>query len=150
MKKWYYLLLLVPVLFVAVFFFRGGISNKSLAGIDADNNGFRDDVEKFIDTQYPDEKIRIAARQFHKGIQNAILDPENWDPSEFFKASDCLHYLDPEHASEISGKLEAETANKSDRIRAYWKANATLSGTIVPGIKPRKEACSFGPTPREK
>jgi hypothetical protein len=144
MKHWRYgFLLALGALLAGIFVLRSWGPSESLIGPDANHDGVRDDFERFADEHYRDEGIRTAAKEFHKSIQGAILAPEKWDYKKANLASDCIYYLDRKQASRILSEVQAETANTRGRIQAYWTANAKFSGTMIPGIKPRKEACSF-------
>lgn len=118
--------------------------DSSLTGQDLNNDGVRDDIEKYINDNYQGEKTRIVARELHLSFQDAILHPEKWDWKRMIYADDCLSYINPSQANRISREMEAKTANTLARIRAYWKANARLSGGVYPGFAPsQKEACGF-------
>jgi hypothetical protein len=119
-------------------------SSQSLAGVDQNGDGLRDDVEQFINDTYQDEKTRIVAQELHRAFQGAVLHPDAWDWKRMIYASDCLDYINPPLATEITRKIEAKTADTPLRIRSYWKANARLSGGVYPASAPsRKEACAF-------
>lgn len=45
----------------------------TLAGIDADSNGIRDDVERFIDRHYETEPQKRAVRQLARTFQESLL-----------------------------------------------------------------------------
>ncbi|KDM92305.1 hypothetical protein [Photobacterium galatheae] len=48
-------------------------STDSIQGIDADENGIRDDVEIYIDSQYIESEKNEAARQYARTLQMALL-----------------------------------------------------------------------------
>ncbi len=118
-------------------------ATATLAGVDSNHDGVRDDVEEFIEKQYSDERIRIVARELHRGIQDSILHPDSWDQKKGLFPVDCLSYIAPEKESQIVHEIEVKTANTRERIRAYWKANARDSGTILPKARSKEEACGF-------
>lgn len=124
-------------------------STESLAGVDSNHDGVRDDVEKFIVDHYPDEKVRIVARELHKGTQEVMLDSKS-DGKRALFAIDCLFDVAPDIAGKVVDEIEAETANTLPRIVAYWKANQRFSGSILPRAKSKEEACGFAPRLLEK
>jgi hypothetical protein len=137
--------------FVICFFIFRIISNKaeSLEGVDSDRDGIRDDVQAFIEKSYSDPKVRIVAGELHKSIQLMILKPET-DYKRIIFAQQCLHFLYPDTSGKIGREIEAQTANTRARIKAYWKANARLSGSVISGAATNEEACSFNKTLIEK
>jgi hypothetical protein len=129
---------------LTLFLWRPWAGSSSIAGIDQDGNGLRDDVEQYINETYQDEKIKIIATELHRTFQDAVLHPDAWDWKRMIYANDCLLHFARPTASKISHLIEAKTVNTRERSRAYWKANARLSGGVYPGSAPsRKEACAF-------
>ena len=122
---------------------RGGIfrGDTDLAGVDANQDGVRDDVETFINEHYADERVRMAARHLHQGIQAAILDPAGHDTNMILCASGCLADLTGKR--DVGAEIEAATANTRARIRQYVKAEARDSGKIIGCPLDFKEACAY-------
>lgn len=122
------------------------ITRGGIAGIDANHDGIRDDVEKIIDEKYSyDPKVRSAARYYAKTLQDSITHPDTTDGISDLYAVDCLHYIAPERAHEIVAVLQAAAANTYPRVRALFKESARFNGTILHGAKSREEACAFDP-----
>ena len=122
---------IVIALVGAFILYLNGSKAGSLTGVDHNQNGVRDDVEKLIDEKYHDERIKIIAREMHKGILDAIRDPQHWDSTRTLYAQQCLDALFPNESGKIGREIEAATANTKERIRAYWKANAKDNGKIL-------------------
>jgi hypothetical protein len=128
--------------------------NEGLAGIDADQDGVRDDVEQYIAETYPDSaKTRAALMQYARNIQEALLMAEDKEASvelglKRSGAIECLVYVrDPEEAIVIFGELRARILNTDERSSAYIKANNHLSGVDFPRVSEgeRRAFCDFNP-----
>ena len=143
MNRWHYAFLLALVIFLAgLYFLRRRGPSESLAGIDANHDGVRDDVEKIIEEKYRDGKVKIVARELYRGMQEAMLNPASDAKRQLF-ALDCLYYVAPEIAGRVSDEIEAITLNTRARIEASWRGDAAHSGTILPKARSKKEACGF-------
>jgi hypothetical protein len=126
------------------------LNNATLLGIDANNNGVRDDVERWIHLQmqiyngYP-EIERAIAMQTAKAAQMALADPTNKDDKVHMAITasmDCWTYYEdskdiPFNASlmKFSRALKDKVFNTKERLRTYFQYDATLAGRV------------FSPTP---
>lgn len=136
----------------------GEAGKLTLAGIDSDADGIRDDVQRYIALSYQNsEKTRAALSQSAFSMQGFLLDANDKDASlthalEDTSALDCLIYiLGIDGAMGAFGDLRAEVLNTPDRSRAYIKANQQLSGhnfQLTP-IDQRKLGCAFDPDSME-
>lgn len=124
-----------------------------LAGIDSDEDGVRDDVQRYIVQAYPNsEKTRKAVTQLAISVQDTLLSFDDKgkaldSANAMFRAIDCLFYVRPDDAYEVSSKLKAEILNTYDRSLAYLKADSLLSGESFL-FAPKKEwenSCNFNP-----
>lgn len=108
----------------------------TLAGIDADNDGVRDDVEQYIAESHPNSaKERAALTQYAKVMQAALIDANDKQKSiqhaeEASKAQECVYYtIALFDAAEQSRKgLKATILNTDARNRAYFAYNDQLGG----------------------
>ena len=145
------LITLLVVLFVvggSLLFLRycTDITHGGIAGIDANHDGIRDDLEKLIDEKWgSDPKIRSAARYLAKTYQDEILHPDTADEKAGLFAIDCLFYVAPKQAYDISKALEEAAANTYPRVNALFRESARFNGKILHGAKSREEACAFDP-----
>ncbi|MDR1910850.1 MAG: hypothetical protein LBQ52_00680 [Helicobacteraceae bacterium] len=116
-------------------------SKEPLEGIDSDNNGVRDDIEKAILEFAPDpeqEEQRSALRQIAKGFQASVLAGDSNDTQEALKAWEtlskglnCLSEKYPDGGERTASILiETATTNTDERLFAYWRFNELLSGQI--------------------
>jgi len=118
----------------------GEAGKATLAGIDSDNDGVRDDIEIAIYKRYPNDSLkRDALIQGAKALQDAILVGAaiiagTANPDEPFRVSDrdglsvaCMVQVFGFYASEESGFLEKTLVNTRTRGDAYIAYNGALS-----------------------
>lgn len=135
----------------------GDEGKATLEGIDSDNDGLRDDIQRYIALQYPDSaKTRTALRQAALALQKIILD----SPDEASalrnteleaRASECIRYIRPADGHHIDNTLMAEFLNTEARSRAYLSFNAKLSGHVfgTRDLDQYKSSCTFDPDQME-
>ncbi|WP_252179537.1 hypothetical protein [Endozoicomonas sp. 4G] len=120
-----------------------------LAGIDSNQDGVRDDIERFIERVLTDsEQERKAARQLAKVSQKKL---ENaYDREKIIELSDesgaavlCLLHVMDGNSTAFRHKMRAKIYNTLERIKAWNKMNSHLSG--VPYTLPEDFAsqCNF-------
>lgn len=135
------------------------VNNSTLLGMDVNDNGVRDDVERYIIKTYKDEKIAIEIGfQIARAYNTVIEDPNNAEETTKVMeyAQDCEIYFttyaklygeDFILSNEIdSKKFKSMNLNTKERIRAYLQYNSALSGgvfTLEKGIKDMKRKCTF-------
>jgi len=129
----------------------GEAGKQTLLGIDSDNDGVRDDIQRWIYLTYPDdEKLRLALLQNARGFQQILA--RGGDPAvvrelaaQSMRDGECLFYIIDEDAVNISRELDARVVNTRERSLAYITYNENLAGKIIRGTKPRdwKNSCSF-------
>lgn len=118
-----------------------------LKGIDADANGIRDDIDRFIARHYSaTSMMRKAAEQEARALQKQVdaATPEQAlaAANAVSRAADCTFKTLP-HATEkdlkfaedMSIEIKALTANTKDRFEAYWKAQEMVSGAVFMDAK---------------
>ncbi len=136
------------------------INNSTLLGIDSNNNGVRDDVERWIilryqnDANYPKTKTAIAI-QFAKAYQYIIAnDPKYSYENKTYKkvdyALDCQGYMRHHEirkyhlrGTEIAkfhienriydNSFREKLFNTKERLKAYFYYNSSLSGHTYGG-----------------
>lgn len=92
---------------------------ESIAGVDADANGVRDDVDRYIDTTYAGQvngDLNKAVRQYAKAVQVSLVDADS-------------HTLSLTHATE---RFRAQLLNTPSRSEAYLKADDQVKTANVP------------------
>jgi len=135
------------------------VNNATLLGVDSNDNGVRDDVERYVIQTYKDEKIAIeigvqVARAFNTVIEN----PANAEEVDkvLTAAQDCSIYFqgfadifgEPlvlKKSIVTSKKFKSIMLNTKERIRAYLEYNRNLSGGVYEAtkIKNMKSKCTF-------
>ena len=133
----------------------GEAGKATLAGVDADGDGMRDDIERYIALTYPDSaKTRAALTQIALAIQAALLDANDKGASvdhaiERLNAIRCLRYVrGSSEANSIFNTFRAQLLNTKERSIAYISADDQLGGQVFPGRPPAdqlKSTCTFDP-----
>jgi len=136
------------------------VNNSTLLGIDINNNGVRDDVERWIYKTYKDKHpIHIdIAMQAARGYMKVLETPEKAREihDEVNGAIDCQAYYkyDAEFLNEpllISDKVVNEYFiskiyfNTKERMDAFIQYDTLLSGYsyTLPTFEEEKKACDF-------
>lgn len=127
----------------------GGDTGPTLGGIDANTNGVRDDIERYIEKKYTEPAQRKAAMQTARAFQQMLLVSEE-DSTELnqisangFRAIVCLDdsFAAPDgpNSASVLDDLQAMTTNTKTRQHAYRAYNKARSGTV--STMPRGDAC---------
>lgn len=129
----------------------GEAGNQTVEGTDSNENGVRDDVERWIGHSYPSsEKTRAAQFQLAGAFQSMIIAGVSGNGSDALNlerslsnASDCVRYvMDPRGISsqthmqarpyvQEKKKLLAEMLNTRDRSMAYAEFHRFLAGEVI-------------------
>jgi len=138
------------------------VNNATLLGIDVNNNGVRDDVERYLLNKYKDHHKIVSeiALQSGRAFQIILEDPDHakettkfMDAAQFcnyyFKSS-AKSYGDPILVNHniMDYKFEDLQLNTKERIKAYLDYNHNLSGGVyrMAGGLERKASCDFNVT----
>lgn len=113
---------------------------ESLAGVDADANGVRDDVDRYIDTTYADQTsadLNKALRQYAKAVQSSLVDADSQALSlthatERFRALECLMARRSREFHAIFVAVRAQLLNTPSRSAAYLKADDQVKTANIP------------------
>lgn len=111
----------------------------TVAGVDADNDGVRDDIETYIDQTYSggsDGPTRDALRRYAKAAQAAMLEAGDQPRSvthadERFRAIECLMAQEPADFPTIFSELRARILNTDVRSKAYLEADRQVTATPI-------------------
>lgn len=111
-----------------------------MAGVDADADGVRDDVETYIDQTYSDPATRSALRQFAAAAQLSMVDAGNAQLSKThadnrFRAIECVMARRPTDYPEVFTKLRARILNTTARTGAYLQADEQVTA-VAPRLSP--------------
>ena len=133
------------------------LNNSTLLGIDSNNNGVRDDVERWIFLEMKIyngyEKIeQTIAMQEAKAFQMTLKDPDNIDDKvqiAINAAHDCwiwYSYSKKLYMFDSHGKfnraLQDQCFNTKERLKTYWQYDGTLAGrvfTSTPTLKTQSQ-----------
>ena len=122
----------------------------TLAGIDADSDGVRDDIQRYIALTYWDKPdLKAALRQYAVPLQQALLEADSEEAAlvnteELGRAFSCIEYrtMSLDDAGNISDKLKIKMLNTKERSKAYLLYNQQLGGNIFPGLPlPTADLC---------
>jgi len=112
----------------------GEAGKATLAGIDSNNNGVRDDVEIYIATIEPNSaKHREALKSFAVAIQRQLLQTNKSEAYEAARvtdrAMDCLDYVGKFDENKWK-EVEALMVNTKARFSAYQAFQAAMNDTV--------------------
>jgi len=123
--------------------------SAELLGPDEDNNGIRDDIDKYIRKTFKDEKQRKAVEQYARNMQKALTIEENDREAaivldeEDSRAYNCLRFIyglkNHDKYSRIVNNIHSLTLNTKARSLQYLKYDALLDGTTT--SLPRGDTC---------
>ena len=133
----------------------GPAGDATIEGVDANDNGIRDDIERWIALTYPNsEKTRQALIQNYYPLQNFMIHAREGDRDSvyndmdaFHRATECLYYLHPNDAHTLIKEIESVVVNTSDRVYAYLDSSRILGGgTFMSApFSKWKQSCTFDP-----
>ena len=129
------------------------INNSTLLGIDSNNNGVRDDVERWIYMTYNHPIERGLFMQSARAYQKVIVDPGRaHETKKYIDASSSCRYYWLENNSYLGSKYEFRHPTKElkkvefntlERHIAYKKYNGVLSGGVYSVLPAEHEKCLF-------
>lgn len=108
----------------------------TVAGIDANANGVRDDIESFIATTYVDSKQRAAMMQVAASEQNAILNSSTKQAAflaaqRVYRSLDCaILVFGTKDFAKKADEILAMTLNTKTRAKAYVSARTASAGRV--------------------
>jgi len=121
------------------------LNNSTLLGIDSNDNGVRDDVERWIlldmEIRYGNSKAeRAIALENAKAYQMTLKDPTNKDDKvgeAMSDAGDCEAYYiyvknedQKSYAGEQHRNMSDRMFNTKERLKTYWAYDGTLGGRV--------------------
>ena len=111
------------------------LDDDTLLGPDKNDDGVRDDVESFIDSQTKNEDARYYLKEYAKYSTLTIIQYQNTEKiiknfKKSYKSSDCLNFLFEDRAKifHLKKKLRAKITNTKERILASSLRDQRLSG----------------------
>jgi len=133
----------------------GPAGDETLEGVDTNDNGIRDDIERWIGLNYSDsEKTRQALTQTYYPFQNFMIHARAGDRDAVYndmtamqRAGECLDYIRSDDAHILIEELRSRVVNTSDRVYAYRDSSRMLGGGSFPSAPFSKwnQSCTFNP-----
>lgn len=103
----------------------GEAGKQTLAGVDSDADGIRDDIQRFIALSASNDQQRMAMTKYARAMQEDIIAPTDETPNARAGAIRCLIFVfGPSGAESQSARLLSKMLNTDGRIVA-WKSAAT-------------------------
>ena len=137
------------------------VNNATLLGVDANNNGVRDDVERWIYLTYDEPVEQGIYMQLGFAYQKVIVDSSKAMETKAYidKYTSCLKYwmfaaeennesfhMDP--FTTVEKNLQHIQLNSVQRKMAHERYLGELSGRVFSLLPISKEACDFQLHPR--
>jgi hypothetical protein len=113
-----------------------------LKGVDANNNGIRDDIDRLIAQKYSaTPELQKAAEQKARALQKSMEATTRQQAlaagDGIMRAADCAFKVFPQSTSsdikfydQLSKELESLTNNTQERFKAYWNAESLKGGGV--------------------
>ena len=121
------------------------VPSEDIAGIDADKDGIRDDVQAFINQKYPPPSdLNKVLLEYARQLQLQIVDANDRELSRKHNedenlVSDCVWEMNGGQAIQIKDEIQEIMLNTNSRRVAYRKFDSHLGG--VWGLSDGKKAC---------
>ena len=113
--------------------------SDSIAGLDANANGVRDDIERHIDSKPDTQPQKKSLKALHRALskamtidtkdKNALRDVTN----SINISTGCIWktYRTGTVASPLGNEIEKLTVNTRRRYEAYMKYNSAMNGAVI-------------------
>lgn len=129
------------------------LNDKTIAGVDSDGDGIRDDIQRWINEEFSAQpKTKMAVKQFAMGMQLDLISATDKEQSliagrKMLSDLDCLIYTSGiDQAIKIERDLKSIFLNTKERHYAEIKSNANFSGqnsSLPVAEEDQKATCSF-------
>jgi len=130
-------------------------NDATIAGVDSDNDGIRDDIQRWINEEYSSQpKLKLAIKQVAMGMQLALTSVDNKEQSiaAANKVSNdmvCMaSIIGANETYKMISEINAKLLNTKNRHYAEIKSNSNYSGQTweLPNTPEAEKAlCSFNP-----
>jgi hypothetical protein len=130
----------------------GDAGKRTLVGVDSDQDGLRDDVQRFVAVRFYDKQPLLdAMRQVASSQQDFVVEPNPSRATMTLAASrrhdalDCLAYVANDGADlaagvklayELNRQLKAVLLNTPERSKAFFRNDSVLGGTTATMTNP--------------
>ncbi len=111
----------------------GAPGRQTLAGIDSDTDGIRDDVQRYIAQTYPDQPTRKALTQVARAMLDGIRLAETQGAAldnltAMTRGIECTVSVRPTDSHEALSGLQEVVVNTQARFQAYLTLDAQAGG----------------------
>jgi len=129
----------------------GSAGTKSLAGIDEDKDGVRDDVQRWINERFSSSKnLNAAMKQTARYYQVLLLNTADKTESNrlydlYLDKKRCMSFYIQDFGDpmQILNDMRAKMENTKERIMAQLRASKHADGTLYTGPQDKKSQCDF-------
>jgi len=137
------------------------VNNSTLLGVDVNDNGVRDDLERWIikkyaTSDYPKTKTAIAL-QWGRTAQQIIQNPESaYEDKKYWLINNVMNCQMYAYSRKLKkdgnyridndifdDEYVDKVFNTKERIKAYYHFNANLAGHVYGGSKVHPSKCDF-------
>lgn len=133
-------------------------NNLTLKGIDSDNDGIRDDVQRYINIQYPSPNLKAAARQIARVYQTSHLNVKDKESAFYYagkemEANKCLVGITTQWLT-VGRDIREIFKNTETRIKKSLEIDQLFHGGTTPksitdfqasGLEDKTIFCDFEP-----
>jgi hypothetical protein len=130
-------------------------NDATVAGIDSENDGIRDDIQRWINEEFNSQpKVKAAMKQVAMSRQLDLLSVDDkvksiFSGKKYLDDRTCLKFIvGLDERIRLTREFESKILNTKDRLYAEVKANANFSGQAwdSPGSSDEEKAlCNFDP-----
>lgn len=129
-------------------------NEATVGGVDSDNDGIRDDVQRYINENYSSSlKTKLAAKQHARNMQSYLLTTADKEKSivtiiNALWSKSCLGAIvGDEKAANIGREIKGKYLNTKDRLYADMQGNQNFSGQAYELIVGEEQIlkCEFDP-----
>lgn len=128
----------------------GSNADATLLGVDKNNNGIRDDIDRYINFTFSNsEKARLALTDLAKSFQKVLQVPDSDVAAasdvytQIHKNYDCLFYCFEVEGRKKANMLKEVFFNTSERRKAFKAYEKLLSGAKTKVEAMGAQSCSF-------
>ncbi len=112
------------------------VNNMTLGGIDSDNDGIRDDVQRYINENYLGD-MNLALKQYAQQVQESLLNSQdkessNYNSGKLFEVSECLSSIRPTDYHVHRKKIKGIYLNTEARVKKELQMNLWFHGQGLP------------------
>lgn len=129
-------------------------NDATIGGVDSDNDGIRDDIQRWINEEFSSQpKVKAAMKQIAMARQLDLLSVDDKQKSieagrKMLDANECIVFIyGLEGGFRLIRELKSKYLNTKERLYAEIKANSNFSGQAYASPKGDliKNLCTFDP-----